>query len=118
MLDSVLSHDLPTTVCSIYYPKLFSQSLNRLESYLPRIVDAKKLQQMVMAAETIFNDIILFETFKRNLPLIDLRVLCNKDEDFANPIEPSAIGGLKIAERIRTIVLRHDFNKANSVVYI
>ena len=117
MLDSVLSHNLPTTICSIYYPKFFSQSLNRIESYLPRMVDAKTLQQMAMAAETIFNDIILFETFKRNLPLIDLRVLCDKDEDFANPIEPSAIGGLKIAEKIKRIVLEHDFNKANSVVY-
>jgi len=117
MLDSVLSHNLPTTVCSIYYPKFFSQSLNRVESYLPRMVDAKNLQEMAMAAETIFNDIILFETFKRNLPLIDLRILCNRDEDFANPIEPSCIGGMKIAERIKKIALEHDFDKANSVVY-
>jgi len=32
--------------------------------------------------------------------LIDLRVLCNEDEGFAKPIEPSCIGGMKIAETI------------------
>ena len=73
---------------------------------------------MTMAAETIFNDIIMFEVFKRNLPLIDLRVLCNNDKDFANPIEPSCIGGLKIAHKIRDIALNYNFNNNNySAVY-
>ena len=119
MLDSVLVHKLPTTVCSIYYPKFDAQSLNRVELYLPQQVIAEQLQQMAMAAETIFNDIIMYEAFKRNLPLIDLRVLCNEDEDFANPIEPSCIGGLKIANKIKEITMKHDFEKFQelSVVY-
>jgi hypothetical protein len=29
-----------------------------------------------------------------------LRLICNRDEDFANPIEPSALGGHKIAAAI------------------
>ena len=115
MLDNVLTYKLPTTVCNIYYPRFFSNSLERVVSYLPMMVDGEKLQQMTMAAETIFNDIIMFEVFKRNLPLIDLRILCNDDKDFANPIEPSCIGGMKIAKVINKIVDVHRFdNNINS----
>ena len=119
MLDSVLVHKLPTTVCSVYYPRFIAQSLNRVQLYLPQQVNAEQLQQRAVAAESIFNDIIMFEVFKRNLPLIDLRVLCNKDEDYANPIEPSCIGGLKIANKIKEITMKHDFEKFqdSSVVY-
>ena len=117
MLDNVLTYKLPTTVCNIYYPRFFSNSLERVVSYLPMMVDGEKLQQMTMAAETIFNDIIMFEVFKRNLPLIDLRILCNDDKDFANPIEPSCIGGLKIASAIKKVVSVHEFSKNVSVVY-
>ncbi|SVB80082.1 uncharacterized protein METZ01_LOCUS232936 [marine metagenome] len=119
MLDSVLVHKLPTTVCSVYYPRFIAQSLNRVQLYLPQQVNAEQLQQRAVAAESIFNDIIMFEVFKRNLPLIDLRVLCNEDEDFANPIEPSCIGGLKIANKIKEISTKHDFEKfqESSVVY-
>ena len=82
------------------------------------MVEGEKLQQMAMAAETIFNDIIMFEVFKRKLPLIDLRVLCNDDEDFANPIEPSCIGGMKIAKTINMIANVHNFDSNASGVYV
>ena len=118
MLDNVLTYKLPTTVCNIYYPRFFSNSLERVVSYLPMMVDGEKLQQMTMAAETIFNDIIMFEVFKRNLPLIDLRILCNDDKDFANPIEPSCIGGLKIAKVINKIVDVHSFDSNACGVYL
>ena len=108
MLDSVLMHKLPTAVCNIYYPRFFSSSLDRVVSYLPMMMDGEKLQQMTMAAETIFNDIIMFEVFKRKLPLIDLRILCNDNQDFANPIEPSCIGGMKIAKAINKVIVNHD----------
>jgi hypothetical protein len=81
------------------------------------MANGETLQQMAMAAETIFNDIITFEIFKRKLPLIDLRVLCDEDQDFANPIEPSCIGGMKIANKIKGITLNHDFSKNVSKVY-
>ena len=118
MLDSVLMHKLPTAVCNIYYPRFFSSSLDRVVSYLPVMMDGEKLQQMTMAAETIFNDIIMFEVFKRKLPLIDLRVLCNDDQDFANPIEPSCIGGMKIAKTINKIANEHSFDSNACGVYI
>ena len=45
MLDSVLVHKLPTTVCSVYYPRFTAQSLNRVQLYLPQQVNAEQLQQ-------------------------------------------------------------------------
>jgi hypothetical protein len=41
----------------------------------------------------VINDCIVRELVTRNLPLIDLRVVCNEDLDLANPIEPSVQGG-------------------------
>jgi hypothetical protein len=34
------------------------------------------------------------------LPAIDLRLVCTEPADYANPIEPSGRGGLKIAGAI------------------
>ena len=84
------------------------------------MANGETIQQMAMAAETIFNDAITYEIFKRKLPLIDLRILCNEDQDFANPIEPSCIGGMKIAKTINKIVDSHNFNddRKSSKVYI
>ena len=119
MMDRVLKYKLPTAVCNIYYPKFHPQSLNRVVTYLPLLVNGEVLQQMAMSAETVFNDIIMHEVFVRNLPLIDLRILCNEDEDFANPIEPSSIGGFKIASTIKKVVENHSFDNKNitSTVY-
>jgi hypothetical protein len=39
-----------------------------------------------------------------SLPVIDLRSICNRPEDYANPIEPSSIGGEKIARAIVALV--------------
>ena len=41
--------------------------------------------------------------------VIDLRVICSDDEDLANPIEPSVIGGAKIANAIADLCRRLRF---------
>jgi hypothetical protein len=51
------------------------------------------------------------------LPLIDLRLVCNEDADFANPIEPSVRGGAKIATAIAALVAEHDFVRRRSEVF-
>ena len=51
-------------------------------------------------ASTLLNDAITREAFARGAVLIDLRLICDRDEDFANPVEPSARGGAKIAQAI------------------
>ena len=57
------------------------------------------------------------EAVRRGLPVIDLRVLFNDPRDYANPIEPSAVGGAKIARLIRSVVRDHDFNRKAAVFY-
>ena len=54
---------------------------------------------------------------ERGLPIIDLRVLCNDDADFANPIEPSAIGGQKIAQAIVEMMDANGVHARKTIVY-
>ena len=84
MLDQVLARRLPVAVCTIYEPR-FLEPLQR---------------KLTATALTALNDAITREAFARAVDLIDLRVLCDDDRDFANPIEPSAHGGQKIARAI------------------
>ena len=80
MLDNVLAIGLPTALCTIYdanYPPPESE--------------------IIKAALSLFNDVITRAAFSRSLPMIDLRLICNEADDYANPIEPSARGGEKIA---------------------
>ena len=53
-----------------------------------------------MVALAAFNDVITREAFARGIPLLDLRLVCARDEDFAAPTGPSARGGAKIAAEI------------------
>ena len=85
--DAVLSHGLPTAFCTIYDTP-------------PSAPD----QRIVRTALSIFNDIISRAVFRRGAMLIDLRLICDRDEDYANPIEPSVIGGDKIAGAIGRFV--------------
>ena len=84
MLDAVLDRDLPTAICTIY-------GGNFAETYM---------RQLAEIGTSVFNDVITYEASARKLSLIDLRVIFTKDEDYANPIEPSAIGGEKLARAI------------------
>ncbi|MBB2964560.1 SGNH/GDSL hydrolase family protein [Methylobacterium sp. R2-1] len=90
MLDAVQARRMPTAICTIYDPRYPDLERRRLTA----------------TALSVLNDIITREAFARGLPLIDLRVLCNEEADFANPIEPSARGGQKIAEAIAALMSR------------
>ncbi len=57
------------------------------------------------------------EAFGRGLPLVDLRLVCSEDADYANPIEPSARGGAKIAGATADLVTGHDFARRRSTVF-
>jgi hypothetical protein len=58
------------------------------------------IRRAAATALTALNDAITREAFARNVDCIDLRILCDDDRDFANPIEPSVHGGAKIARAI------------------
>ena len=49
---------------------------------------------------TTFNDVILRVGVEYGLSVLELRAICIEPSDYANPIEPSGRGGLKIARAI------------------
>jgi hypothetical protein len=75
------------------------------------------LQKIVAAALSTFNDVIIKRAFLAGVPLIDLRLVCDEDSDYANEIEPSESGDGKIARIIVRLVNEHDFGKRRTEVY-
>lgn len=102
MLRPVLDRKLPTALCTVYYPRFPEPAF----------------QRVAVTALTVFNDCIIRAAFAHGLPLLDLRLICNEDADFANPIEPSVQGGAKIAAAIKRVVTEHDFNQLHTRVFI
>ena len=51
--------------------------------------------------------------------MVDLRLVCTHADDFSplSPIEPSVVGGAKIAEAVLAAVTAHDFTRRHTVVY-
>ena len=47
-----------------------------------------------------FNDVITEEALRKGLTIIDLRDVCSHSAAFANPIEPSEVGGDLITSAI------------------
>jgi hypothetical protein len=101
MLDALAATGLPVAVCTIYDPR-FPNSLRR---------------ELGRTALAVINDGILREAAARGLPVIDLRLVCNSDADFANPIEPSVQGGAKIAAAVNGLVESHDFGRRRTEIY-
>ncbi|WP_207538061.1 SGNH/GDSL hydrolase family protein [Sabulicella rubraurantiaca] len=99
MLDAALAQGVPVTACAIYDP---------------RFPDADR-QRRAVTALAFFNDIILRECFLRGIALLDLRLICSEAGDFANPIEPSAQGGEKIAAAIAAMALERSTRGARVV---
>jgi hypothetical protein len=100
-IESVLRRKLPAAFCTIYHPRY------------PDPVE----RRVATTALAVINDCIVREVVARDLPLVDLRVVCNEDSDLANPIEPSVQGGGKIATAIAALVSEHDFSSRRSVVF-
>jgi lysophospholipase L1-like esterase len=79
---------LPVAVCTVYNGCFEDLSFQRVAS----------------TTLTVFNDAIIRVAVENSLPVIDLRAVCNAAEDYANPIEPSSVGGAKIARVIVGLV--------------
>ncbi|MCH2670596.1 MAG: hypothetical protein MK009_12220 [Gammaproteobacteria bacterium] len=52
---------------------------------------------------SLFNDVIVEETNKARIPVLDIRGIFLNREDYANEIEPSSIGGQKLAAAIFSV---------------
>jgi hypothetical protein len=101
MLDAVRARALPTAMCTIYEPRF----------------PDPRMQRLAVTGLCLFNDAITRQAFARGLPLIDLRLVCNEDGDYANPIEPSSQGGEKIARAIARLLAEHDFSQGRTEVF-
>jgi hypothetical protein len=101
MLRYVLSLKKLTSVCTIYYPR----------------IPEPFIQRIVVAALATFNDVIIKQAFLAGVPLIDLRLVCDEDSDYANEIEPSEKGGGKIAKAIVRLVNEHNFEGRRTEVF-
>lgn len=64
----------------------------------------QEYQRLISTGLMVFNDVILRVGIEFGLPMIDLRLICSSPSDYANPIEPSSIGGAKIAKSIVSFV--------------
>jgi hypothetical protein len=86
MLRAVLATGKPVTVCTVYdaIPGLEVPERTGLE---------------------LFNAAILREAFQAGISVIDLRLVCDRAEDYSeiSPIEPSAEGGSKITRVIAEV---------------
>ena len=92
---------LPLTLCTIYNGNFPDADFQRLAS----------------TALMVFNDVILRVGIEFRLTIIDLRFVCSSPADYANPIEPSSLGGAKIARTIVNLVVAggHTENAARVV---
>jgi hypothetical protein len=84
MLAQVVERGLPVTVCTIYNGNL----------------GEPVTQRRATVALGVFNDAILRSAAALGLATLELRLVCDQPEDYANPIEPSVQGGEKIARAI------------------
>jgi hypothetical protein len=84
LIEVCLAKQLPLTVCTIYNGN-FPDAAYQLR---------------VRTAIAVFDDAILRVAADYGLPVIDLRAVCSSPEHFANPIEPSTLGGSRIAQSI------------------
>ena len=99
-LTTCLSRRLPLAACTIYHGNFEDEVFRR----------------RAIVALTLFNDAIVRCAAEHQLLVIDLRFVCNAPLDFANPIEPSAIGGAKIARAIVTAVMEPSATKRRSQI--
>lgn len=101
MLGAALGRALLTALCTIYDPR-FTDPLR---------------QRLGVTGLALFNDVIIRAAFAQGLPVLDLRLICDKDADFANPIEPSSQGGGKIAAAVVQLLSEHDFGRRRSEMF-
>lgn len=87
-VNACLKRGLPMTICTIYNGNFPDRAY----------------QRQVSTALTVFNDVIIRVGVENGLSILELRQICTKPEDYANPIEPSSIGGAKIANAIVRLV--------------
>lgn len=101
MLKRVLPLNLPTAVCTVYYPNFPDPSI----------------QKIAVTALAVFNDSIFRQAVLNHVPVLDLRLICVEKTDYANEIEPSNEGGKKIAAKIFELIENQEFSRGRTEIF-
>ena len=77
------------------------------------------LTQELRTALSIFNDVIFRECIRLQVPVLDLRFVCTEATDYSviSPIEPSTLGGQKIASCIAGILAGFELETKKCPIY-
>ena len=100
MLGAARNSGRPVVVCTIYD--------SNFEPPQKALADV---------ALSLWNDVIVRCAGEAGVPVIDLRRIFTVPADYANPIEPSEIGGAKMVTVIDRVVQQHDFAKNTTAIY-
>ncbi len=114
MLAGLQARKLPLVVCTIYNPRYDLPDPGAREPVGP---ERLRKQDIALSLLAIFNDVILRVAIERALPVVDLRLVCDSDDDYANALEPSTRGAEKIARKLLEVVTDAAFNNANAIIY-
>lgn len=100
MLNLVAEIGKPASVCTIY-------------DAIPGLGPAER------TALAGFNEAILREAFRAAIPIIDLRLVCDHASDYSHvsPIEPSVLGGAKIARLIAQFATTYELGARQNNIY-
>ena len=90
LLDILRSRHLPLIVCTVY-------------DAVPGLQVAERM------GLSLFNDVIARNVIAGGDIMMDLREICTEADDYSevSPIEPSSVGGAKIAREILTRIIRN-----------
>lgn len=92
LLDRLSSVRAPVMVMTVYNPCFDGHGMDAT------------YQQAAECAVSLFGDVIQQEAHSRSFKVLELRALFTDRADYANPIEPSAIGGAKLAKAMKAWV--------------
>jgi hypothetical protein len=100
MLKLVAQVGKPASVCTIY-------------DAIPGLGPAEQ------TALACFNEVILREAIRTANPIIDLRLVCDHASDYSHlsPIEPSVLGGAKIARLIAQFSTTYELGARQITIY-
>lgn len=104
-LVEYIGKDTPLVICSIYNPCFAPFNVTTVS------------QDVADTCVALLADVVLRVATRFQAPVVDWRRVMTKVEDFANPIEPSSIGGAKMANAIVSVVRNHAFHLQTTVVY-
>ena len=100
VIDALIDTGKPLLICTVY---------DRVPG----------LSHELRSALSLFNDVIVRTGVKSGVPILDLREICTSDADYStlSPIEPSVVGGDKIAGRLVSIFQNHLFGHRDCLIY-